>query len=56
MKTKLLSSTFDGGLSWEDAEERTTNRPGFYYTNSQKMDDKTWRVMFGNRLFELRPI
>lgn len=53
--TSLILSTFDGGLSWEDAEETTTNRSGFYYTNSQKMDGKTWRIMFGNQLFELIP-
>lgn len=48
----LIASTSDGGFNWNEADETTTNlRIGF--VNSQKIKDKIWYLIIGNKLFEI---
>ncbi len=46
----LIGSTVDGGLSWQEAEETTSNLR-INFQNSQKLNDNIWYLMFGNELF-----
>ena len=49
----LIASTNNGGLSWIEAEETTTNLR-INFSNSQKMDDGVWYMMIGNRLIQVK--
>jgi photosystem II stability/assembly factor-like uncharacterized protein len=49
----VLATTRDGGLSWLEPAETTTNlRSGF--VNSQKINPESWHFMYGKTLIELR--
>jgi photosystem II stability/assembly factor-like uncharacterized protein len=48
----LIASTKNGGLSWLDAEETTTNLR-INFSNSQKMGNGIWYMMIGNKLIEI---
>jgi photosystem II stability/assembly factor-like uncharacterized protein len=48
----LIASTKDGGLSWEEAQQTTTNLR-ISFSNSQKMGSGIWLFMIGNELFRI---
>ena len=49
----LIASTNDGGQSWIEAEETTTNMRS-NFQNSQQMADGNWYIMIGNKLMEIK--
>ena len=49
----LIASTNNGGQSWIEAEETTTNMRS-NFQNSQQMADGYWYIMIGNKLMEIK--
>ena len=49
----LIASTDNGGVSWNEAAETTTNMR-ISYTNSQRMGSGIWYMIIGNKLIEIK--
>lgn len=49
----IIASTINGGLSWNEADETTTNilRP---FIKSQRMGEGIWYIMLGKKLIEIK--
>lgn len=48
----LFASTNNGGATWNEAQETTTNMQ-ITFSNSQKMSNGNWHIMLGKKLIEI---
>jgi hypothetical protein len=49
----LIASTDNGGITWNEAVETTTNMR-INFSNSQQIGDKQWLIMINNRLIQIQ--